>query len=111
MSALILRFIDSLCFVESSISHQGERKKNLLPLHHPPHQPRQHLPRAAFYKLRHAIGEHVLHALRPTDGGGELLQEVVFNLLNRNIGFVNIQRISQTFIGDTSLGVSKSQCK
>jgi hypothetical protein len=36
MSALILRFIDSLCFVESSISHQGEGTKKtcfLTPLH------------------------------------------------------------------------------
>ena len=53
------------------LSHQGERKKNLLPLHHPPHQFRKHLPRAALHKLRHAVGEHVLHALRPTDGGEE----------------------------------------
>ena len=35
------------------------------------HQPRKHLPRAALHKLRHAVGEHVLHALRPTDGGEE----------------------------------------
>jgi hypothetical protein len=29
-----------------------------LPLHHPPHQPRKHLPRPALHELRHAVGEH-----------------------------------------------------
>ncbi len=53
---------------------QSVFKKKLrvpLPLHDPPHQPRKHLPRAALHKLRHAVGERVLHALRPTDGGEE----------------------------------------
>jgi hypothetical protein len=35
---------------------------------YPPNQPRQHRAWAALHKLRHAIGQHVLHALRPTDG-------------------------------------------
>ena len=85
MSALILWFIDSLCFVESSISHQGERKKNLLPLHHPPHQPRKHLPWPILHKLRHAVGEHMLHALRPVDGAS-----IIIYLTSINQSFIPI---------------------
>lgn len=53
---------------------------------YPPNQARQYRAWAALHKLRHAVGEHVLHALRPADGGGELLQEVVFDLLGIGMG-------------------------
>ena len=38
---------------------------------YPPNQPRQYRAWPALHELRHAVGEHVLHALRPTDGGEE----------------------------------------
>jgi hypothetical protein len=36
---------------------------------YPSNQYRQYRTMAALHKLRHAVGELVLHALRPTDGG------------------------------------------
>ena len=60
--------MQSICFQKTSDLFLLNSSHALL---HPPNQARQYRARAALHKLRHAVGEHVLHALRPTDGGEE----------------------------------------